>query len=68
MPSSITDTPTPTIWVFKVSDRLFKIHDLYIGPQGGRGALENIHVGDIISQTELVKLLDAYVKIETWIP
>ena len=68
MPSSTIIDTVPTIWVTKVSDRLFKIHDLYIGPQGGRGALENIHVGDIISQTELVKLLDAYVKIETWIP
>ena len=66
MPSSTIIDTVPTIWVTKVSDRLFKIEDLYTGPQEGRGALENIHVGDIISQTDLVKLLDLFVEIHTW--
>ena len=56
----------PTIWVTKVSDRLFKIQDLYTSSQEGCDALTNHHVGDIISQTDLVKLLDAFVKIEIW--
>ena len=63
MPSSITDTPTPTIWVFKVSDRLFKIQDLY---EGHSDILTDYEIGSIISQTELVKLLDAMVEIRTW--
>jgi len=63
MPSSITDTPTPTIWVTKVSDRLFKIEDIF---KGYADTLTDYEVGAVISQTELVKLLDSFIEIKSW--
>ena len=63
MPSSTIIDSGPTIWVTKVSDRLFKIEDIYVGHSN---TLTDYEIGAIISQTELVKLLDLFVEIKSW--